>query len=97
MVASQRIRTAGLALSLAAVSIIGTGSPAHALSMAARSQPRIPALPGGSCSGVQECNTFIAKCVGAGGEFVPGGTQSPSGQPTSGKCGPAQPLGPEED
>lgn len=53
---------------------------------------RTAALPGGSCSGVQGCNDFIAECVGAGGDFVPGGTESPDGSPTSGSCGTAKPL-----
>lgn len=53
---------------------------------------RVAALPSGSCSGVQGCNDFIAECVGAGGDFVPGGTESPDGSPTSGSCGTAKPL-----
>ena len=47
------------------------------------------ALPQGSCSGVAECNQFIADCVGAGGEYVPE-HNNPQGQPNLGSCGPAQ-------
>lgn len=47
------------------------------------------ALPSGDCSGVSACNDFIAECVGAGGDFVPG-SHNEQGQPTSGSCGPVR-------
>ena len=47
------------------------------------------ALPQGSCSGVAECNQFIADCVGAGGDYVPE-HENPQGEPNLGSCGPAQ-------
>ena len=39
----------------------------------------------GSCNGVNDCNNFIAICVGGGGTYVPGTTNG-QGQPTSGSC-----------
>ncbi|MEL7050661.1 MAG: hypothetical protein ABG776_03910 [Cyanobacteria bacterium J06555_13] len=44
-----------------------------------------PVANAGSCSGVSDCNNFIAICIGGGGTYVPG-THNGQGQPTSGTC-----------
>ena len=44
-----------------------------------------PVANAGSCNGVDDCNNFIAICVGGGGTYVPG-THNGEGQPTSGSC-----------
>ncbi|KPQ32743.1 MAG: hypothetical protein HLUCCA11_20665 [Phormidesmis priestleyi Ana] len=44
-----------------------------------------PTANAGSCNGVNDCNNFIAICVGGGGTYVPG-THNGEGQPTSGSC-----------
>lgn len=44
-----------------------------------------PVANAGGCSGVNDCNNFIAICIGGGGTYVPG-THNSEGQPTSGSC-----------
>lgn len=92
--ASQLLAPAG-AVRSAPTAQIAVFSPTEKLAAPGGGSGGTAALPSGSCSGIQGCNDFIAECVGAGGDFVPGGTRSPQGEPTSGSCGPAKPLPPE--